>query len=196
MNHWKTLVSLTAIGLAATAMAADKPHMAMSIAVVDDATQEEVRVDLDSDTLGFDLDDMQVGENRSVVDKNGQNVLITREEEGFRFDVNGKTIRAPLHDGPIKGEHDVVILGTAHAHAAGAMHGHVAPVPPLPPFAHGPDGIAIISAEPIDEATQQEIEDLLKAAGHGSDVRFIDRSAADDGRHEVRIIEKRVEVTE
>ncbi len=117
---------------------------------------------------------MQVGENRAVVDKNGQNVLITREENGFRFDVDGKTIRTPLHHAP-------------HAPLA-----HL----PLPPPVPGSAGTTIISSEPIDEATQQAIEQLLEAAGHDADVRFIDRRAPRDGRHEVRIIEKRVDRTQ
>lgn len=188
MDYRKPLVVLATLGLATTALAGDEKHMSMSIAVVDDATQEEVRVDLDDATLGFNLADMQVGENRAVVDKNGQNVLITREENGFRFDVDGKTIRTPLHHGHADGEFDVVVMGTPHA-----GHAHGAPLPPLPPMATGPGGTTIISAEPIDEQTQQAIKGLLEAAGHEADVRFIDHRAPGDGRREVRIVEKRVE---
>lgn len=182
MKYRTILMSMAALGLATSAFAGEEKHMSMSIAVVDDATQEEVRVDLDDATLGFRLEDMQVGENRAVVDKNGQNVLITREENGFKFDVDGKTIRTPLHDAPAAGEFDVVVMGAPHAAPA-----HRARPPRMPP------GTTIISGEPIDEATQQAIEELLKAAGHDADVRFIDRRAHGDGRHEVRIVEKRIE---
>ncbi len=175
MHYRNFLTSVAALGLASGAFAGDEGHMSMSIAVVDDATHEEVRVDLDDATLGFSLEDMQVGENRAVVDKNGQNVLITREENGFKFDVDGKTIRTPLHHAPQPGP------------------AHRAPLPPLPPIAPGSSGTTIISSEPIDEATRQAIEDLLAAAGHDADIRFIDRRAPGDGRHEVRIIEKRID---
>jgi len=37
---------------------------------------------------------MQVGDNRSVVDKNGRSILVTRAEENFSFDIDGKTIDA------------------------------------------------------------------------------------------------------
>lgn len=188
MYYRKLLASVAALGFAMSAFAGDGKHMSMSIAVIDDATQEEVRVDLDDETLGFRLADMQVGENRAVVDKNGQNVLITREENGFKFDVDGKTIRTPLRHAPVDGEFDVVVMGAPHADAA-----HRAPLPPLPPLAPGSAGTTIISSEPIDEATQQAIEQLLEAAGYDADVRFIDRRAPGDKRHEVRIIEKRVE---
>lgn len=186
MHHRKLLATVAALGFAMSAFAGDGNHMSMSIAVIDDATQELVRVDLDDGMLGFRLADMQVGENRAVVDKNGQNVLITREEDGFRFDVDGKTIRTPLHRAPGVGEHDVFVMGSPHANAA-----PMEPLPPLPP--PGLTGTTIISSEPIDEATQQAIEQLLEAAGHDADVRFIDHQAPGNGRHEVRIIEKRVE---
>lgn len=189
MYYRITLLSLAAIGLATAALAGDEKHMNMTIAVVDDATQEEVRVDLDDETLGFDLEDMQVGENRAVVDKNGQNVLITREENGFKFDVDGKTIRAPLHHGPRDGDFGIAPMGAPHAVHGGSVHR--APPPPLPP---GAAGTTIISAEPIDEETQRGIEELLQAAGHEGDVRFIDHRAPGDGRHEVRVIRKRVAV--
>lgn len=188
MHYRKILAVMAAIGLATSALAGDEKHMRMSIAVVDDATHEEVRVDLDDDTLGFRLEDMQVGENRAVVDKNGQNVLITREENGFKFDVDGKTIRTPLHHAPADGDFDVVVMGAPHPPSA-----HGTPMPPLPPMAPGGTGTTIISGEPIDEATQQAIKGLLQSAGHEGDVRFIDRRAPHGGRHEMRIVEKRVE---
>lgn len=188
MHHRNLLGAVAAGVLATSAFAGNDKHMSMSIAVVDDATQEEVRIDLDDQVLGFRLEDMQVGENRAVVDNNGQNVLITREENGFRFDVDGKTIRTPLRHGPADGDFDVVVMGAPRGGPA-----HRALPPPLPPMAPGSAGTTIISSEPIDEATRQAIEDLLAAAGHDADIRFIDRRAPGDGRHEVRIIEKRID---
>lgn len=188
MLYRKILLFLSALGLATTALAGEARHTSLSIAVVDDATHDEVRVDLDDETLGFNLADMQVGENRAVVDKNGQNVLITREEQGYRFDVDGKTIRAPLHHGPHDGEYDVVVMGAPHA-----AHDGSAPLAPRPPLAPALKGTMILSARPIDAETQRAIEDLLRSAGHDSDVRFIDHSASGHGKHELRIVEKRVE---
>lgn len=184
------LVAVSAVAL--TAFAGDKPHSRISIATIDDATQEEVRVDLDSETLGFELRDLQEGENRSVVDKNGQNVLITRESEGFRFDVDGKTIRMPLfevehHGGPGGFVHAPGINKEVHIVRA---HGG-----PMPPMMGGPKGIVIMSGDPIDDATQQAIKSLLESAGHDSDVHFVERlmppHAPGNG---FKVIEKRVEV--
>ncbi|MDX1515500.1 MAG: hypothetical protein R3288_01600 [Woeseiaceae bacterium] len=187
MKFRTSLVLLAALAVGVTASAAEERKMKMAIAVVDDATHEEVRIDLDSEQLGFDLHDMQVGESRSVVDSNGQNVLITREADDFRFDVDGKSVRVPVRKGR-HDEHRVVIDAGPGDHEAEVhvMHGR----PPM----HAPDGVVIISGEPIDAATQQAIESLLQSAGHGDDVRFIDHAGRPGGAHRIKIIEKRAEV--
>lgn len=185
------LIGVSAVAL--TAFAGDKHDMQISIATIDDATQEEVRVDLDSKTLGFNLRDMQEGENRAVVDKNGQNVLITREAEGFKFDVNGKSIQMPLlevvhHGGPGNRVHAPDVDREVHI-----VHAHDGPMPPV---MGGPDGIVVMSGKPIDRATREAIKSLLESAGHDSDVHFVERMMAPrDGGDGIRIIEKRVEVT-
>lgn len=188
----KYRILVVASALAAIAMSAnagEKRDMEISIATIDDATQEEVRVELDSKTLGFDLHDMQVGENRAVVDKNGQNVLITREADGFKFDVDGKTIDMPLHHGGPGGHHKAFAHGPDGDKEIRIMRMHGGPMPP-----GGPGGVVIMSGEPIDEATQQSIKALLESAGHDSEVHFIEHSMTkhDDGENVV--IEKRVEV--
>ena len=188
MQYRKTVAALAALLLATASPAGQEKHMNLSIAVIDEATNEEVRVDLDGESLGFDLEAMQVGENRAVVDENGQNVLITREEDGYRFDVDGKTVRAPLHHEADDGEYDVVVRAAPFPGPDGPRH-----APPRPPLAPGGPGTTIISSEPIDDETQQAIEDLLKAAGHDADIRFIDAPPHGGGRHEVRIVEKRIE---
>lgn len=185
MNHRKSLVLMAVLGLASTALAGEVKHRSLSIAVVDDETRAEARVELDEESLGFELEDMQVGENRAVIDNNGQNVLITREDDGYRFDVGGKTIRAPLYHSTADDEFDIVVNGAPHA-------AHAPPPPPLPPIAPGRTGTTIISAEPIDDDTQRAIEDLLKAAGHDPDVRFVSRADAGGIEHEVRIVRKQV----
>ena len=75
----------------ATAMAGE--HSKMEIKVMRDDGNASVRIS--SDELDFDLLEMQVGENRSIVDSNGQNVLITRTDEGFDLNVDGETVKIP-----------------------------------------------------------------------------------------------------
>ena len=92
----KNIVSLVAASvLASAAFAGEEMHTKMKMIVVDGDADSEVRFELDSDELGFDLHDMQVGENQSVVDSQGRSVLVTREEDGFSFNVDGKIIKLP-----------------------------------------------------------------------------------------------------
>lgn len=91
MSLKNTISMLTLLGLATAVAASEQVHTRIAVAVVDDAG-EEVNLDLDSADLGFNLHDMQVGENHAFVDDSGRNVLITRTEKGFDFDVDGKAI--------------------------------------------------------------------------------------------------------
>lgn len=177
------------LGLAAAALAGEDVKTKMTIAVVDDDGDGEVRFELNSDDLGFDLHDMQEGENRSIVDESGRTILITREADGFSFNVDGKTIKMPLFngrhhgsvwiDGDDFGDFDVRVIRDAHFETAGVM-----------------DGVTIISGKPIDEATQQAIKSLLESSGHSDRVNFIDRDRVHGGAHKIKVIEKRVKVTQ
>ena len=89
---------LAATVLASAAFAGEDMQHKMKIAVVDSSQDGEIRIELDSDELDFDLHDMQVGENQAIVDSQGRNILVTREESGFLFDVDGKSIRLPILD--------------------------------------------------------------------------------------------------
>ena len=105
----KTLISMTAaMVLASAAYASEDMHTKMKIAWVDGSDDGDVHIELDSAELGFDLHDMQVGENQSFVDGSGRNVLVTREEDGFTLNVDGKVIELPIMSGVHDGEHEKV----------------------------------------------------------------------------------------
>ncbi len=175
------------LGLAAAAFAADEAKMKMSITVIDDSDDGEVRFELDSDELGFNLHEMQEGENRSIVDESGRTILITRNAGGFTFDVDGKTIEMPAFDGEHHGavwvgdedgeDVEFHVMRNANFISADSM-----------------GGIMIMSGKPIDEATQQAIKSLLESSGHGSDVRFIDHAGPHGGPHGIKVIKKHIEV--
>lgn len=96
----KTVISLLAASvLASAAFAGEEVHTKMKMIVVDGDDADQTQIELDSDELGFDLHDMQVGENQAIVDAQGRNILVTREEDGFSLDVDGKTIKLPAFDG-------------------------------------------------------------------------------------------------
>lgn len=183
-------MTIAALTLAGIAFADDDAKMKIAIQVSDDAGDEDVRIEFDSSEAGFYLHDMQVGENRSIVDKAGKTVLVTRHDSGYTFNVDGKTIDMPAFDG----EHhkamwvsdgtdhdvDVHVMGDARFVSEQSM-----------------DGVMIMSGKPVDEATQQAIRSLLESAGHGSDVNFIDHEQRHgDGMHQVRVVKKTIEKTQ
>jgi hypothetical protein len=187
MKFKQIAVLVAAAGLAAAAIAGEEIRHQMAITVVDEDGPGETRIELDSDDLGFNLHDMQEGENRSIVDESGRTILVTREADGFKFDVDGKTIKMPAFDGHHKGaiwmsDGDITDVDVHVMHNAG-----MAP-------AHSMDGVMIISEKPVDNATRQAIKSMLESAGHGSEVRFVDSESGMGGAHKVRVIERKVEV--
>lgn len=148
-----------------------------------------IHLKLDSDEMGFDLHDMQEGETRSIVDESGRSVLITREADGFKLDVDGKIIDMPLFDQDYGMllvndiadiDTDVRVVGNTRLSSQFST-----------------DGVTIISGTPIDAVTRDNIKSLLMSSGHSGDVNFIDHSATQggDGLHEAIIIRKEVAVT-
>jgi len=178
----KLAVFMAAALFAATAYAGEEAHHKMEIKVVTDDGNGESIVVIDSDDLDFRLHDLQIGENRSIVDKEGRSILITRAEDGFTLNIDGKTVELPEID--MRGRHfapgvdfDVRVMdhGTA------------------PYGLWEPDGVMIISGKEIDEATQQIIRTALESTGHES-VNFTGGHGG--GLHQVHVIEKVVEVAE
>ena len=180
-------LAFASLVMAAATIAAEETKTKMVIAVVDAGSQGEVRIELDSDDLGFNLHDMQEGENHSVVDESGRTILITREAEGIRFEIDGKTIKMPLFDGEL---HTATFVRDADMSDVSV---HVMADATFE-TAHSMDGVMIVSEKPIDEATQQAIKSMLESAGHGSEVRFIDGTGPHGGVHGIKVIEKKVEI--
>lgn len=98
MNIAKVMTSLAAILLLGAAVAEDEERISIEVKT-DDGLGDGVHIALDGDDLGVRLHEMQEGENQAVVDEDGRTILITREADGFRFDVDGKSIKMPLLHG-------------------------------------------------------------------------------------------------
>jgi len=185
----KQLTMLAVIGLFATAVwSGEEMHHTMKIAIIEADGDSETRIELDSDELGFNLHEMQVGENRSIVDKEGRSILVTRGEDNFTFEVDGKTIDMPLFDGHdgrnvwvSKGDFapDVDFDVRVMHHGSG-------------PMVMGLEGVMIVSENEIDAATQQIIRTALESAGH-ENVHFA--GGHEGGPHQVHVIKKVVEVS-
>ena len=104
----KAVTSLIAIGLFGAALAQEEARVKIEV-ITDDGNDDGIHMAIDSDDLGFNLHDMQEGENQAIVDEQGRTILVTREADGFTFDVDGKSIKMPL----ISADHERMI----------AMHG-------------------------------------------------------------------------
>jgi hypothetical protein len=198
MNIRIIALAFACFGLTTTTVLADEEiHTKIVISVKDDGGGDDVYFELDSDEIGFNLHDMQVGENRSIIDKSGKSILVTREENGYRFDVDGKTVNMPVFDG----EHDGAI--SAVGGAVDDVDIHVMRLDGQPHMRTMTsrsgmpemEGVMIISEKSIDDATQQQIKTLLESTGHGSDVRFVGGDQGHGGLHGVRVIEKSVDLT-
>ena len=180
-------VLIAACLFATTAFSGEQIHHKVEVVVVGADNDGETRIVLDSDDLGFDLHDMQVGENQSIVDKDGRAILVTRTEEGFTFEVDGKTINMPLFEGHgapnvwiNKGDHtsdfDVHVMHDGMS--ADSVH---------------MEGVIIFSGKEIDAATQQVIRTALESVGH-SEVSFA--GGDEHGQRYVRVIKKVIEIAE
>lgn len=171
--------------LAGAVYAGETEHHEIVVAVEADDADGKFKFRFDSDNAGFELDDLQVGESRSIVGESGESALITRDEDAYRIEVNGKTIEMPLFMG---GDHDSRIWVSKEG--VEDINVHVLDAKP-----HSMDGTVIISDKPIDEATRTLIRSTLESAGHDEGVTFIDAESRDGGEHQVRVIRKRVEQT-
>ena len=180
-------VLLATVVFAAAAFSGEPGHRKIELVVVDSADSSETRIQLDSDDLEIRLHDMVLGQNQSIVDKDGRAILITRVEDGFTFDVDGKTIRMPA-------------LGGYDGERVGIHKGSLMPDFDIRFMHHGmrgrtmdTDSVMIVSGAAIDEATQQLIRTTLESAGHSS-VTFV--GSDERGQRHIRIIKEVAEVIE
>ena len=92
---FRLTLGLGLLALALPGLADDGAETRYDVKIVTVDGDETVNVAFSSDDMGFDIAEMQVGENRSFTDDQGRNILVTREDSGFRLDVDGKTVEIP-----------------------------------------------------------------------------------------------------
>lgn len=179
--------------IAAAAVAGEERRTEIKIEVEGDEPQHRV-FRFDSNDSDVDLHDMAVGESQVITDSDGNEVTVSRTENGLEFDVEGEKIEiAGMH-----GEHDIAMLHKAHAdeNVVIEKHKQVRMIKTT-----GSDGVTIISGDEIDDATRAALERVLKDSGKDGDVVFIDGSELQGGEQahgtrEVRIIKKKIDVTD
>jgi hypothetical protein len=199
MNTLKLLAIALTLTFGATALADVEEHREIKVVIEGQSTDGGTAFSWTSDHPGFDMENMQVGETQSIIDESGKSVLITREADGFRFDVDGESIKMPdmgsmdmssMGMGPhaasiaimdvsnMATDIDVEVIG---GHEMMSMHSNT--------------GVTIVSGEALDASTQESIKAVLLSVGRGTDVSFIDASGGADGRH-VSIIKQKVEIVQ
>ena len=169
----------------------------MKIVVAGDSTSDSTAIHWSSNDSGFDMQGMQLGETHSIVDESGRSILITREAEGFKFDIDGETIVVPDFDfdaphmafvggSDFSTDVDVEIMGE-HDMTSRSMS--------LMMPGHESNGVTIISGEALDASTKESIKAVLQSAGRDDEVIFIDGSGGSDGK-QVRVIRKQIEIAQ
>ena len=179
--------------IAGAAIAGEEHRTEIKIAIDGDDNGHSV-FKFDSDDAGIDLDELEVGESKTYTDDDGNEVTVSRNDDGFEFDVAGEKIVVAdiLH-----GEHDLKMLHLAHEgeNVVVEKHHKVHMVK-----TEADAGVTIISGDEIDADTRAKIEKVLKEAGEDGEVLFIDGSELTgdekaERKHEVRIIKKEIDVT-
>ncbi len=160
---FRLTLGLGLLALALPGLADDGAETRYDVKIVTVDGDETVNVAFSSDDMGFDIAEMQVGENRSFTDDQGRNILVTREDSGFRLDVDGKTVEIP-EIGGIHGMADI------DDDVDMDRQDRVERI--------GPEGITILSDRTIDDATRQSIESVLRSAGYDDAVNFVEESSA------------------
>ncbi|MDH3337234.1 MAG: hypothetical protein OEM85_09575 [Gammaproteobacteria bacterium] len=109
MKHQVLILFLMASLVSWTAQGEEQKQMRLKIAV-DKGDESNTSFDFDSDTAGFDLQKMQVGESQTITDSSGRPALLTRTEDGFEFDIDGEKIDvtaiSAVHDIDVVEEHE------------------------------------------------------------------------------------------
>ena len=165
------------------AVAGDQHRTEIKIAVDGEGTEHRM-FHFDSQDSDVDLHALAVGESEVITDSDGNEVTVTRTDDGFAFDVGGEIIDIASMHGThatehieIEKHHKVRMIKTDDSH-----------------------GVTIISSEEINDETRTALEKVLKEAGKDGEILFIDGSelSGDElahGTHEVRIIKKELDVT-
>lgn len=191
----KTLILavMAASLLFGTAVAQDdaaQVERAMKIQVITgDSDDDGFTLDWTSSDPDMDLENMQIGESRSFVDDDGRSIVVTKQEDGMSFNVDGETVVMPhfenAHttsiamvsaDGVAAVDHDVDVQ------VVGGGHMMASPVT---------DGVMIVTKDPLDAATQESIRAVLQSAGNTDEITFVDRGGADQ---HVKVVRKTIEI--
>lgn len=153
---FNALLTVVVVGLA---NAGERSQEVLELAFA--GSEGTIDVRLDSDAMGFRLQDLAEGESRTIVTDAGQTVTLTRSGAVIALEVEGERFELPAQPRRLQG-------GPG-------------------PWVDGQEGLVILSVEPLDEVRQQTIRAALEAAGINETVRFHARPAGSEDEHIVII---------
>lgn len=175
------------------AVAGEEPRTEIKIAIDGEDTGQRV-FRFDSQDSDVDLHKLAVGESQVMTDSDGNEVKVLRTEDGLEFDVEGETIEIA----GLPGKHEFEMLHAAHEDEDIVVEKHkqVRVIK-----TNGSHGVTIISGDELDDDTRAKLEKVLKDAGKDGEILFLDGSelGGDEQaheKHEVRIIKKKIDVTD
>ncbi len=168
--------------LIATAAVAGPQHR-MKIEVAVDGDDKDHKV-FEWHGDGTEVDDLEIGESKTITDDDGNEVTLTRTEDGLDIEVEGERISV-LQSADDSQTEDVIVRKHKTVKVIKADH---------------EGSVTIISSEAIDDETRARLEEVLKEAGKDGDVVFIDGSELHGHeqagtRREVRVIRRKTDVT-
>jgi len=173
-----------------TAIAQEEVEREIEVKVImdGDGADDTSAIRWASKGMAFDMQDMAVGETRVIDGESGHSASVTRHEDGYSFDIDGKTIKMPnfgaegvhMAFASSEGLHENVNIDIMNDDIHG-MKPHMA------------DGVTIISSTPLDNSVRESIKSVLISAGNNDEVTFIDGNQVG-----MRVIKMKthVEVTE
>jgi len=192
------LAALMAFGVASAQEVEKK--MELKVVVAGDGVGNEHAVHWVSDGAG--LEDLAVGESKTIAGESGREVVVTKTEDGMQFEIDGETVVMP--DMGAHGTHmafvdaegghgdidvRVMKMDGMHEDIDIEMMGDGAHMMQ----AHHPDGVTIISGTPLDDSVRDSIRSVLISAGNNEEVTFVDSSVES---RQIKIIRKHVETTQ
>ena len=152
------LLALPAVFLAAAATAGHGERT-VQVYKFGERDGELTTIRLDSEIMGFHVNELADDESRVVTTEDGQVVTLTRNGDSLNIAVDGQSHDVPLMPADLPhGDHGMRIVKK---------------------MIHPGEGLTILSDEPLDEATQETIRGALSAAGIDKEVNF--------GSHDVDI---------
>lgn len=135
----------------------------------------KILADADGEALDLDLSDLEVGETRWISTDSGKDVGITREENGYRLDIDGEEtfIMSPGDDM----HNRVMVHATAHGegedlHSAMSNVWVSGDAGVIEIDGMASDHVFISGLGDLDEYQKADIIDALRAAGVDKEVHF------------------------